>query len=357
MKKKIMSILVAVLVSTNIFVGCGKVSKIDFSSSDTLSEFKNEVYRYSMGAQEKYTSDDIKENLSSFIEKLDNEEKEEYITYYVQGLYKSASDLEEKLGTLGYEMEDIIEKDKIEDLSYAGFSKLSDEYATIKGFVKEVETKGFFISRDVSTNLLSINVELDKILDTYGKYMSESLKKYYELNNYENKQSFIKDETIDMDEVAERIVKIEDGIDIDKSSDYKHIDKWMSSYDYYYKILFGNSHEYFLSSGYYKEDVVNKYKELAEKYKDREIGQNIEKMIEVLDSNNNKNTADVSGKAEEFINAKLSANDSEIQNAINNLNTDVDIEDIADKLGVSVDELMNDQSNTSQTSEAENTDN
>ena len=63
-------------------------------------------------------------------------------------------------------------------------------------------------------------------------------------------------------------------------------------------------------------------------------------MVEVLEANNNKNTADVSKKVEEFTNAKLTANDSEIQKAIKNLSANVDVEDIADKLGISVDELM-----------------
>lgn len=354
--KKLMSLLAITLLSTSILMGCEKTGNIDFSSDDTLTEFKNEVYRYSLGAQEKYTTDDFTNNLSKFIEKLNDNEKEEYITYYVQGLYINANDLNDKLNLLGYEIEDIITKKKLEDYTYKSFSKISDEYATVKGFIKEVEEKGFFISRNVSTDLLTVTVELDDIIEKYGQYMSESLKTYYQLNNYENKTSFFEDDTIDIEEVVNRIIKIEDGIEIDKKSDYKHIDKWMSSYDYYYKILFGSGHEYFLSSGYYKEDVVNKYKELAEKYKDREIGKNLASMVEVLEANNNKNTADVSGKAEEFINAKLTANDSEIQNAIDNLNSEVDIEDIADKLGVTVEELMGTSDTTDTTDSSDTSD-
>lgn len=351
--KKIMSLLAMTLLSTSILMGCGKTGNIDFSSSETLTEFKNEVYRYSLGAQEKYTADDFTTNLTKFIEKLDDSEKEEYITYYVQGLYTNANGLSDKLNLLGYEMEDVITENNLEDYTYKTFSKLSDNYATIKGFVKEVEAKGFFLSRNVETDLLTITVELDDILEKYGQYMSESLKAYYQLNNYENKTTFIKDDTIDIEEVVNRIVKIEDGIEVDKNSDYKHIDKWISSYDYYYNILFGSNHDYFLSSGYYKEDVVNKYKELAEKYKDREIGKNLASMVEVLEANNNKNTTDVSGKAEEFINAKLTANDSEIQNAIDELNSEVDIEDIADKLGISVEDLMGTSDSTDSTDTTE----
>lgn len=338
--KKIISLIAITLLAIGVLSGCGTTSNINLSSEDTFTEFKNEVYRYSLGVQEKYTNDDVSKNFMAFVEKLDDSEKEEYINYYVQGLYVNATDLNDKLNMLGYEMESLIAENKITDYSYKSFSKLSDENATIKGFVKEVEAKGFFISRNVSTNLLTITVDLDNILDKYGQYMGESLKSYYQFNNYENKTSFLSNNTIDIDEVVNRIVKIEDGIELDKKSDYKHIDKWMSSYDYYYKILFGSDHEYFLSSGYYKDDVVAKFKELAEKYKDREIGKNLASMVEVLEANNNKNTADVSKKVEEFTNAKLTANDSEIQKAIKKLSANVDIEDIADKLGISVDELM-----------------
>lgn len=354
-KKKIMSLLALTLLSASIFVGCGSNNLLDFSSEETVTEFKNEMYRFSLGAQEKYTTDDFSANLEKFIEKADDSEKEAYITYYVQGLYKSASDLEEKLGVLGYDLEDIIVENKITELTYKNFTKASDEYATAKGFVKEVENEGFFLSRNVSTNLLTINVELENILNKYGKYMTKSLKSYYELNNYENKTAFFNDNSINIDEVANRIIKIEDGLKVDKESEYKHIDKWMTSYNYYYEILFGIGHEYYLSSGYYKEDVVAKYKELAEKYKDRELGKNLSSIVEVLEADNNKNSTAVSSKAEEIINSKLTANDNEIQKALESINSNMDIDDLAEKLGVSVEDLMG--GSDTQQSTGENTEN
>lgn len=355
-KKKILSLILLTLLTTSVFVGCSKPGTLNFKSEEVLSEFKNEVYRYSLGVPEKYTTNDFTDNLSNFLKTLNDDEKEEYLNYYVQGLYASASDLTEKMNLLGYELEDLISKEKITDYTYENFKLLPDEYGTIKGYVQEVEAKGFSITRSTSTDLLTITVNLDNIIENYGIYMGESLKKYYQLNNYENKNSFIADNTIDLEEVVNRILEIEEGINVDKNSGYKHIDKWMSSYEYYYGVLFGVGHEYFISSGYYKEDIVKKYEELAEKHKDKEIGKNLSSMVELLKANNNKNTTEVYNKSKEFINNKLSANDSEIQNAMDNLNGNMDVEDVAKKLGVSVDELLGNTEQTTESSENISTD-
>ena len=49
-------------------------------------------------------------------------EKEEYLTYYVQGLYNNASDLTDKMGVLGYELEDLYQ------VAVIGIIKASKNY-------------------------------------------------------------------------------------------------------------------------------------------------------------------------------------------------------------------------------------
>ena len=354
-KNKILMIMATALLSVSALVGCGTTSKVDFSKEETMTEFKNDLFRFTIGTEQTYKSEDFTANLDAFLTKVDDSEKEKYIGYYLQGLYQTKSALESKLNTIGYDLEDVIKQYEITDITTANFKKVPDKYATCKGFVTEVEEKGFSLGKDVSTGLISINLDLEPFIEKYGKYMGKSMKDYYSFNAYELKNNFFKENTLDLKEVASRISTIEKGIATDKEEKYAHISDWMSSYEYYYTILFGVGHEYNVSSGYVKDEVINEYKALAETYKGTELGNNINSVLKVLEENKNEYNETVEKAISNIITAKYEANDNEIGNAVDshmqNAYTDEEIQELLKANGTSTDETTKTTDETTKTTD------
>lgn len=357
-KNKLTTLLVAGILSLSVLTGCSTSNAtLDFSKEDTVIEFKNDIYRFTLGAEQVYTPEEFSANLGAFLDTLSDEEKEEYIEYYIRGMYNTKSSLDEKLGLLGYELEDIMSEYNLDSLTSITMKDVSDEHATCKGFVTEVEKEGFLLTKDVSTGLIAIDINLDNIIKEYGSYLSTSLKDYYSFNNYELKNNFFTDnDEININEIASRINTIEKGIETDKSENYKHIDKWMSSYEYYYSILLGIQHEYFVSSGYVKDSVISTYEELANTYKGTELGDNLSKAVEIINKANGEFTSDVISQLEDIIVSKYTSNDNEISNAVNSLiDSNMTSDEVSDLLGIDLDNITTDENSNGTASSEEAT--
>ncbi|EMH2710129.1 hypothetical protein SI855_002886 [Clostridioides difficile] len=186
------------------------------------------------------------------------------------------------------------------------FNSIPKEYATVKGFLQEVKSKGFSLESENENSNYTITVNLEKVNEKYGKYISESLKRYLEFNNYEinSKIQVIDDnkKTVNMDEVVKRIKKIEAGMNIDKKQSYEFADKWTSSLEYYYNILFGVSHNYFVETEYVNSNILKQYKDIIESDKNTDMSKKLSKVVNVLEKNNRKFDSNTKAQIENIIN-------------------------------------------------------
>ncbi|HCD9511068.1 TPA: hypothetical protein NGI21_003834, partial [Clostridioides difficile] len=200
----------------------------------------------------------------------------------------------------------------------ASFNSIPKEHATIKGFLQEVKSKGFSLEAGNKNSNYTITVNLEKVNEKYGKYISESLKRYLEFNNYEiNSNIQVIDDnkkTVNLDEVIKRIKKIEAGMDIDKKQSYEFADKWTSSLEYYYNILFGISHNYFIETEYFNSNILKQYKDIIESNKNTDMSKKLSKVVNVLEKNNRKFDSNTKVQIENIINEIYT---KDIKDAIN----------------------------------------
>ncbi len=198
------------------------------------------------------------------------------------------------------------------------FNSIPKEHATIKGFLQEVKSKGFSLEAGNKNSNYTITVNLEKVNEKYGKYISESLKRYLEFNNYEiNSNIQVIDDnkkTVNLDEVIKRIKKIEAGMDIDKKQSYEFADKWTSSLEYYYNILFGISHNYFIETEYFNSNILKQYKDIIESNKNTDMSKKLSKVVNVLEKNNRKFDSNTKVQIENIINEIYT---KDIKDAIN----------------------------------------
>lgn len=270
-------------------------------------EILNTIKTYNVEDKSKLTELEklIDDNISYYSE----DERDIMINKYSSAVYVSLDSLNNVLYMIGYDIEDVIKDYGVDPANPSTYKKIPDKYATVRGFLEELHTKGFILSYSELTQSYIITVDNKELLDKYGKYVSKSLSKLLEFNSYEDENLppvNDKEKTIDLDEVAKRIVMVEDGIKVDKAQNYDYIISWVSAETDYYDLLIGNGYDgYFVSNEYLKEDVFNKYKELQEKYKDKTLGKTLEKIIQFYTDNGKKADANNLKKVIDIVDGEL----------------------------------------------------
>lgn len=312
-KRKIFKIMTSAFLISMLVSGCTNVKKL---SSSEKTKVMNKIYNYS--STEKEGLDGLDNLIKSNIDQFNIKERDEMVNIYISNMFNFMDNLNNKLYCLGFELEDVVEQYKINVNDEASFNSIPKEHATIKGFLQEVKSKGFSLEAGNKNSNYTITVNLEKVNEKYGKYISESLKRYLEFNNYEiNSNIQVIDDnkkTVNLDEVIKRIKKIEAGMDIDKKQSYEFADKWISSLEYYYNILFGISHNYFIETEYFNSNILKQYKDIIESNKNTDMSKKLSKVVNVLEKNNRKFDSNTKVQIENIINEIYT---KDIKDAIN----------------------------------------
>lgn len=290
-RKKILSCILTGFICIGLFIGCNQTNNKVTSISDTEKvKVLNDLRLYSVDST--HTLNEMENTISKNIEAFEEKDKDEIISLYISQMYTSSNDLNKKLTTIGYELEDVLKKDETININdKKTWNKIPETNGTVKGFLEEIKAKGFTLKKNSDTSNYQISINNENILDKYGNNMSPSLKEYLDLNAYEETAPSLgnqEDKTVNLDEAVKRILIVEKGIDTDKSQGYSHIDKWMSSSDYYYSILLGLSHDFFISSDYFNEDILSKYTDIAQKNSGTKLAEILTKVVKIYTDSNRK---------------------------------------------------------------------
>lgn len=289
MKKKIISIILAIAIVSTIITGCSSKPTTKTLSEAEKIEVLNEIKTYELGEEKtlEYLENLIDKNISNY----DNDEKDIMISQYINQLYSSVGELTQTLYVIGYELEDVVEKYEVNVSDKNTFKKIPDNHATVRGFLQEASAKGFKLEKSSQSETFQVVLDSKQLFDKYGSQSSVSLAKFLEFNAYEDSSENIansEERTINIDEVVKRLLMAEEGIKLDKEIGYKHLSKWMNITDYYYPILLGINHDYFVSSDYLKVDILDKYKEIAEANKGNRVGDIVSKVVTIYEKYDRK---------------------------------------------------------------------
>lgn len=324
-KGKIFTMCVALGVMISMLFGCNatnKGGKQETSLSDSEKEqIMSQLESYDASSGNNSLSD-MENIIYKNIPAFDDSDKDKMVNLYIVQMTKSSSDLNKKLSLLGYELEDVVKStDKLNLTDTKTYKNISDNNATIRGFLQETNAKGFTIVKDDNTQFYTIKVNEQKVLDKFGKYVSDDLKTYLQFLDMENTdKNFVdtKAKTIDIDEVSKRILAIEDGLKKDMDNNYEQVENWLNASDYYYSILLGINHKYFVSNDYLKDDILEKYKDIISNNKDTQLADILQQVVDIYDGNGKKFDADTQNKIQNVINTTIYTD--EIKDKINELN-------------------------------------
>ena len=315
--KKIKCIIGATAVTIVIVAGCFYSNNLRHKplTEKQKIEVMNKVldYNESKNPTLKGLDELMIDNINSFKQ----EDKDTMVEQYMGTMYSFIGDLNDKLNLIGFELNDVVKDNDIKINDTRTYKKIGSEHGTVRGFLYEVNNRGFAIKKMEDTDRYAITINLQDVLDKYGKYISPSFKDYIEFNKYEMDATpviKVSSKEVNLKEIAKRLSLIEKGFKVDKDGGYGFANKWLSSSNYYYDLLFSLSHDYCISSDYYKEDIINQYEELAKEYKGTQLGDNLEKAIKVLKDNNYKYTPETRDGLKAI---KDSVATKEIKDAIN----------------------------------------
>lgn len=286
-KNKLLVLLLAIGMTTSVLAGCSS-SNTNLSEAQKI-EILNEIKLYEVSGDK--TFEKLEELVDKNIENYDEKEKDIMINQYISQLYSNLGELNNTLSVIGYELEKVVEKYDIDINNPKTYKKIPDSNATIKGFLTELNNKGFSLEQKNKNSAYTIGVDSIALSEKYSKHASKSLAKFLEFNAYEvSKGEFanMEQRTVDLDEVAKRIIMIEEGMALDKEQEYMYLSSWMSALNYYYPILTGTAHDYFVSTEYLKDDILAKYESLSEKYKEKQLGNVLNQIVSLYKENGKK---------------------------------------------------------------------
>jgi len=285
--KKNRALMLGMLMGTvGLMFGCSNHSNSSNLTEKEKTEILNSIILYEKdeGGQLSDLDKLITQNIKSFTQ----EEKDIAIESYTKNVFTFVSDLNTKLYTIGYELENVVKKYGVDIQNPSTFSKIPKEHAMVKGFLEELNYEGFTLEWNKDFQSYNIQLDYQEILDKYSTYMSKSLKAYIEYNRDEVKENNIFDvenESVNLKEVANKILKAEEGLALDKEQGYPYVDNWMSLLEYYYELFFGINHDYFVSSDYIKSDILETYKTIAKENEGTQLAEKINEVLAHFDEN------------------------------------------------------------------------
>lgn len=333
--KKIISLIIVGIFLVGM-IGCNS-KKTELTEDEKIKVF-NEIKTFEVS--EENTLDDLKKLIADNIDSFEVSDRDIMIDIYMTQMYSNATDLSKKLSLVGYELEDMLEANpKVEVNNPKTYKNIPKESSTVKGFLEEVNAKGFALEYSEHNKCYVLRLSSDYIIEEFGEKITPSLKAYLELNAREEKNMLVIDdvkEEVDFDEIVTRLLMIEEGVKLDKEIGYTHIEKWMSTSDYYYSALLGLSHNFNTKDEIVKDEVLDKYKEIIEANKGSQLATILEKTLSILSENNNKLDTNAIDKISKEVSTtiytdeiksrldELSELNEEMQDAINNADLDKD---------------------------------
>lgn len=244
---------------------------------------------------EERTIKEIEKKAQVSLRKLSNlNDKSLIVDGIISSIYNKRDKMDYQIQAFAYDMEYLERKQKVDFNKADDLGKIKDK--VIKAFVEEAQNSHLkFVKQN---NQYYLIVDLDTILNKYGKYMNNDLKNILQIRKNEQDKPIydVSSQEFNFDVIRERIAYMNEHI-IDKSSPYYK--QYIQYKTYYYDALFGKTHKMHLDEkGKIKEKVLKEYEKIAKE--DKYLKDDMQKYLKVLKTNDYKINNNVEKYLEEL---------------------------------------------------------
>lgn len=328
MKNKLTILKVATIgaIMTASLVGCSTTGGQKLSAD----EQKKFVEQVNTMIAERKAPTEVEKTVDTKVKQLDSEGATSVVNAYIYSLYQADSEMTNKISAITPDLNNLIKAEKLDLSKKVEVNKLED--GMVKGLFQEL-TKNHLTLRKDGQNFYA-NVDMEYVINKYGSVIDSDLKDFMTFRAMEDKKSIFDSEktSFDLDEVANRLVTIEKkDADIQKS---KNKDQWISEQKYYYSIVFGVNHSYFLeqvanASGQtttgeapkFKAEIVTKYKDMIKNNADTQFAKDLQGFVDTLDKSGNKLDASVTEYVTKLMSAKYPEDNSATSNELTTIDS------------------------------------
>lgn len=279
------SVLVGVMTLTSVLVGCqsGKTISVD--------EQKKIVEQLNTMVAERKDSKELEAILDKNIKKMDKSTASDAINSFIYALYNENTDMISKMNYLEAELAEYVEANNIDILKKIDTKKMDD--GLIKGLIQEVYANHLTFKNDGSRYFVVVDMQYVK--NKYAKYMTDDLTAYTDFRIMEDSAIIFNGTTgtFDMAELTKRLIKIE--TESPKWQETVFKEQWNNSKEYYYAILFGINHSYFMDEKEptkVKDDIILKYDEIIKNNGETEFGKELKEYVDIVKKSGNKISAE-----------------------------------------------------------------
>lgn len=273
-------LLLFLFITGLILTGCSKHSAL---SKEEVLEFDS--YITSLTSEKSFDVYELQEKISTTIPKIENKDEASSIfNKYIYILYNEAKNYLPYFDIIGEDISDIKNNLEIKKLDVSMYKKISKESKIIGAILEEMYNKDLMIVDENNSFYTEVNIE--KILNKYRNYLNNDTIEFLEFRASEITIPIFdaNSDRYNLDVLLERAA-----LSIKKANEKtasEQLGNWKSSAAYYYEIILVDNMRKILNedveaiNSYIKEIKIN-----LETYKDSELYADINKYIELLESN------------------------------------------------------------------------
>lgn len=284
MKKILLGVLIVVLI---IFGGCAKADKTNDTGQGTPSQ-EELMNQYQALINENKPAGELAGFIEANKTNLNQENFDKTIVNLVEVLQIQLKDYEDKI--FSQETNIIVNNYKYEDLIQ--LQNIKED--SIKNLLQDAFSNGYKLS--VSEGMYYFEIDYDKILNDFGRYVSDKVAGYLEIMAAESNKHFAEDAAlvISQDELANRIVKTEKYID--SYPDFVLIQQVKQLHNYYlkaYLLGLNNTPLFDCQTEKAKESFLISYKNTIANQKGTKLAAILEEYLTLLEKSDYTRTGEI----------------------------------------------------------------
>jgi hypothetical protein len=269
--------------------GCAKENNI--ATEEEVNSFLEYMYE-EINGDDDIDFHEAQVRFQDIITRTDNKTlASEALNTYLYVLYLEVETYTEYLDIIGSDLTKFKEENELEIVSTADYEKVSEKYKKTGAILEEMHDRDLLLYDD--NNIFSIEVDIQKMLDTYREYLDENTIEFLEfrITEYEEEVYDANTDSYDLETIVKRALTSVDKVYADSES--VQLNNWKTTAIFYYDILMGGYTTTALESDdeTITEEYIEELRTIVEGYPDTRIYKDLIEYLHLLEINDRKLTS------------------------------------------------------------------